>query len=155
MPSGKQIQANRTNAKLGGVKTEKGKAVSKFNARKHGILSDAVTEYEQCNYQMLHKALIDDFPPKNTLEELVIERITVAYIKLLRASKAEAEHIKSAMGHKDELEFMTLNSNDYKAEVSVNYFESLATLYSRYETAAENRFYKAVNKLLELRATRQ
>ena len=33
--SQKQIEANRENAKLGGVKTEEGKAVSRYNAIKH------------------------------------------------------------------------------------------------------------------------
>ncbi len=40
--SQKQLEANRQNAKLGGVKTEEGKAVSKYNALKHGILSQEV-----------------------------------------------------------------------------------------------------------------
>lgn len=40
--SQKQLEANRQNAKLGGVKTEGGKAVSKLNALKHGLLSQEV-----------------------------------------------------------------------------------------------------------------
>ena len=40
--SQKQLEANRENAKLGGVKTEEGKAVSKYNALKHGLLSKEV-----------------------------------------------------------------------------------------------------------------
>ena len=40
--SQKQLEANRENAKLGGVKTEEGKAVSRYNAVKHGLLSDKV-----------------------------------------------------------------------------------------------------------------
>jgi len=40
--SQKQLEANRQNAKLGGVKTEEGKAVSKYNALKHGLLSKEV-----------------------------------------------------------------------------------------------------------------
>ena len=40
--SQKQLEANRENAKLGGVKTEEGKAVSKYNAIKHGLLSEEV-----------------------------------------------------------------------------------------------------------------
>ena len=35
--SDKQLEANRKNAKLGGVKTEEGKAVSRLNALKHGV----------------------------------------------------------------------------------------------------------------------
>ena len=40
--SQKQLEANRQNAKLGGVKTEEGKAISKYNAIKHGLLSKEV-----------------------------------------------------------------------------------------------------------------
>jgi len=40
--SQEQLEANRQNAKLGGVKTEEGKAVSRYNAIKHGLLSKEV-----------------------------------------------------------------------------------------------------------------
>ena len=40
--SQKQLVANQKNAKLGGVKTEEGKAISKYNALKHGLLSKEV-----------------------------------------------------------------------------------------------------------------
>lgn len=38
MVSDTQQKANEENAKLGGVKTEEGKEISKFNALKHGVL---------------------------------------------------------------------------------------------------------------------
>ena len=44
--SDKQLEANRENAKLGGVKTEEGKAVSRLNAIKHSILSNILTDEE-------------------------------------------------------------------------------------------------------------
>ena len=40
--SDKQLEANRKNAKLGGVKTEEGKEVSRLNALKHGLLSEVI-----------------------------------------------------------------------------------------------------------------
>ncbi|OGL82255.1 hypothetical protein A3I41_05460 [Candidatus Uhrbacteria bacterium RIFCSPLOWO2_02_FULL_48_18] len=42
MTSQKQIEANRENAKRGGVKSEEGKDVSKYNVLRHGILSREV-----------------------------------------------------------------------------------------------------------------
>ena len=39
MVSERQLQANRENAKKGGVKTEEGKSVIKYNAQKHGLLT--------------------------------------------------------------------------------------------------------------------
>lgn len=44
--SEKQLEANRKNAKKGGVKTSKSKEISKYNALKHGILSNVITEYD-------------------------------------------------------------------------------------------------------------
>ena len=43
MATKKQVAANRRNALKGGVKTLKGKAISRLNARKHGIFASAVT----------------------------------------------------------------------------------------------------------------
>ena len=37
--SKKQLEANRKNAQKGGVKSEEGKNVVKYNALKHGLLS--------------------------------------------------------------------------------------------------------------------
>jgi len=40
--SEKQLDANRKNAKKGGVKTEQGKAISRLNAEKHGIFTKVI-----------------------------------------------------------------------------------------------------------------
>jgi hypothetical protein len=40
--SEKQVQANRENAKKGGVRTDEGKAIVKYNALKHGLLAREV-----------------------------------------------------------------------------------------------------------------
>ncbi len=42
MVSKKQLKANRENAKKGGVKTEEGKAITKYNALKHGLLAKEI-----------------------------------------------------------------------------------------------------------------
>ena len=39
MLSQKQLKANRKNARKGGVKTDEGKAIAKYNALKHGLLT--------------------------------------------------------------------------------------------------------------------
>ena len=43
----KQLEANKENAKLGGVKTEAGKAVSRLNAVKHGLRAVLISDYEK------------------------------------------------------------------------------------------------------------
>lgn len=95
--SEKQIKANRKNALSGGVKTAGGKAVSRYNATRHGILREAVTEYEQVTYEEIFNDICTYFKPRNFVEEMLIERIAVAYVKLVRLSKAEAEAVRTAL----------------------------------------------------------
>ncbi len=37
--SNKQLEANKKNAQKGGIKTQEGKAIVKYNALKHGLLA--------------------------------------------------------------------------------------------------------------------
>lgn len=153
--SEKQIRANKKNAQLGGVKTKEGKEVTKFNAMKHGILKTTISEYENVDYELLYSSLLQEFPPNNTLEQILLERIAIAYIKLMRVAKAEKELIKTAIDPtvvEKLLDFETYESKSgYKPVVTEKHMELLASRYSRYETSIENRMYKAINKLLKLR----
>jgi len=54
MTTQQQIEANRQNAKLGGVKTEEGKEISKYNALKHGLLSKEVLLEKRTNEALLN-----------------------------------------------------------------------------------------------------
>lgn len=150
--SQKQIEANKNNSLLGGVKTEEGKMISKFNALKHGILRESVTDYENLDYSIIYNSLVEDFKPQNTIEEMLIERITISYIKLMRITKAESEAIKksttpSGLSNLD----YPIGQQGYLPKVTEQCITSLSSVYSRYETTAENRLYKAMNKLLELK----
>lgn len=75
--SQKQVEANRKNAKLGGVKTNTGKAISKFNALKHGILSkEVVLEGEDKEaLASLGKGIRSQLAPVGELEMLLVDRI--------------------------------------------------------------------------------
>jgi len=68
MTTKKQLIANRKNAQKGGVKTQEGKELVKFNALKHGILLQAVTEYEQPIYEDIQDRLINILLNDNTPE---------------------------------------------------------------------------------------
>lgn len=151
--SQKQIIANKENGKKGGVKTPEGKEVSKYNAQKHCVLRETVTEYEQIDFESVFNDLADMFNPQNRLEEMMIERIAVIYIKLARLSKVEGEqmrqHIDPTIGYG---ESMVLTERDgYKPVVPAQTVEYWLKVMSRYETATENRFYKAIDKLRDIK----
>jgi len=98
--SQKQLEANRTNAKLGGVKTPEGKAVSSQNAIKHGLYAKALI----INTGLIKESeeefntLLDDFNealhPENKLQEELVYIIAVCAWKHRRAIIAESGEIR-------------------------------------------------------------
>jgi len=101
--SQKQLEANRKNAKRGGVKTEEGKAIVKFNALKHGLLAreTVVTVGDGAENPDEFNSLLEDltaqFKPEGTLEEMLVEKIAVAYWRLRRACRCEVGLIRNEL----------------------------------------------------------
>jgi len=84
--SKKQLIANQRNAKLGGVKTSDGKAISKMNATKHGILSKEVlldTESKSV-FDSFYEELRASLNPQTSLEAILSDRIIVNFWRLKR-----------------------------------------------------------------------
>jgi hypothetical protein len=154
--SDKQHEANKQNAQLGGVKTPEGKAISRYNAVRHGILRETVTEYEKVDYELIFNEFCDFYKPENFIEEILVERLVVAYIKMARVSRAENELMKSAMDPTvpfgDSLSIY--ERVGYQVVLASDKVSLLSDVYARYETAVEKRFYRAMNALNEIKKTR-
>jgi hypothetical protein len=101
--SEKQLQANKKNAQKGGVKTPEGKAIVKYNALKHGLLAKevVVTVGEGAEDPDEFNALLEDLKvklaPEGTLEEMLVEKIAVAYWRLRRAYRYEVGLIRKEL----------------------------------------------------------
>lgn len=151
--SDKQLEANRLNATKGGVKTDEGKIVVRFNARKHGILGNLVAEYEGDFYSNYLDQLFDEFQPVSIIENILVERIALHYLKLFRLAKAETEFMKSCLHPMRTLSGSLLNSNEkgYVPTINQGQMQQLVEIYGRYETATENRLYRAIQELKEYR----
>ena len=132
--SQKQLEANQKNAKLGGVKTEEGKAVSKYNALKHGLLSQEVLikGEDEKSLIKLGKKLRTELKPETELELLLVDRIVANFWRLRRAMTKEQESVFS----------------DYKV------MENNADIFFRYETMLERGIYKALHELQRIQAAR-
>lgn len=173
MTTEKQIQANRNNAQKGGVKTEEGKAISKLNARKHGILSEVFTEYENIELVDIYEQLREDLQPIGVLESILVEKIAVYYIKFCRIAKAENEMVKSSLNPSSErtkkeiladfqsgdydiipLIEVPTTKGGYSPKLGYQYISKIES-YSRYETSVENRMYKAIKELERLQERRK
>lgn len=131
--------------------------LTRYNATKHGILRDTVTAYEQTDFNTLFDQLECDLKPKNTIERMLIERIVINQIKLERISKAEAELIKTGLDPRVETDiflemtnYNIIESEGYKPAITPEIVSKL-DLYSRYETQAENRLYRAIQMIYGLK----
>jgi len=91
------ISTTSQKKEVGGVKTPEGKEISKYNAQTHGILRLSITEYEKEFYFNILNNFITDFKPQGTIEQILVERITLYYLKLFRVQKAETEFIKGCL----------------------------------------------------------
>ena len=84
--SKKQLEANKKNAQKGGVKTQGGKAIVKYNALKHGLLAKEVviTIGEGAENLEEFDALLEDLKtqlaPAGTLEEMLVEKLVLIQV---------------------------------------------------------------------------
>ena len=162
-----KLAANRENAQKS---TGPGNTSStRFNATKHGLLSVGVTELDDPDrYRDLLARLRDQFNPVGLVETFLVERMALAILRVERACRLEAEHVtatlnppttRSVGGDLDRLyaeSFGTVEVVDpgLPASLSAEKLAELADCFGRYETAHENRFYRALNQLRQLQAER-
>lgn len=160
MVSNKQLEANRENSQLGGVKTLQGKAVSKYNAQTHGILRNSLTDYEQEFYSEILEDLEKQCEPQGIIEQLLVERVAINYLKLFRVQKAETEFIQSKLnppitkregGLSFDDEILTgrlvVVEEGCTPRINNDNVQILMETYGRYETTIENRFFRALHEL--------
>ncbi len=95
-PSERKIAANRANAKKStGPRTPEGKARSRWNAMKHGILAQAVIPpslepfESSTDFAGLLAALREHFCPATVIEGILVEIIAACYWRLARLARAE------------------------------------------------------------------
>jgi hypothetical protein len=96
--SQKQLEANRRNAKLGGVKTAHGKTRSRYNSLKHGLLSKEVLLQGE-NGQFLTNLgwqFILALQPATAIERFLVDRIIADAWRLRRVMQIEREMMERA-----------------------------------------------------------
>lgn len=153
-----QIEANRQNAKLGGVKTEKGKEISKYNALKHGLLSKEVLLEKEDEQSLIElgKRLRNELKPAGELEMLLVDRIIANFWRLKRALGVE----KNAMEWRKDYKEFSFGSNDEpesqkkKKQIKAMIVNDDMEKLLRYETTIERSIYKALHELQRIQAVR-
>mgnify|MGYP001562873861 CR=1 FL=1 len=156
--SQKQIYANRENGKKGGVKTEEGKAVSKYNAIKHGILSKEVLleGEDEKSLVELGRRVRTEIEPVGEVELILTDRVIANIWRLRRL--LEVERATMEWQREEQLDWMRKFEKDEEQgirkatkEMIVN--EDIEVLL-RYETAVERSIFKSLHELQRIQAAR-
>ncbi|MEI7741273.1 MAG: hypothetical protein WCJ29_02095 [bacterium] len=153
--SQKQLEANRENAKKGGVKSAEGKAVSRYNAMKHGLLSKEVLlqDEDEADLVSLGKELRSELSPASEMELMLVDRITANVWRLRRAMRMEREMIEDDMKPSP---YSEIQKNKTLGQ-AMSYDFSNSDTYGkliRYESSIERGIYKALHELQRLQAMR-
>lgn len=94
MTSGKQIIANRKNAKkTAGPQTVAGKLKVSKNAVKHGLLSKdiVIKDESDAEFEEFHRKLHTELVPVGELEQLLADRIIASFWRLKRVGRIEIQ----------------------------------------------------------------
>ena len=137
--SQKQIEANQENGKKGGVKTKEGKAIVRYNALKHGLLSEQILmEGEDDNVLLsLEKRLRNELKPTTEIELLLVDKIASSVWRLRRALSFEKD--------------TAIYTSSFDKTIGLR---DSADRFFRYETMLERGIYKALHELERLQAKR-
>lgn len=156
--SKKQLKANRQNAKFGGVKTERGKAISKYNALKHGLLSQEVllAGDDKRAFSELRKRIYRDLRPTDEIELLITDRIVANMWRLKRLLKVEAAAMEWRRQRElHEVPHLSASEEQIEREATKEMIVNKDTKnLLRYETAIERSIYRALHELQRLQSAK-
>ncbi len=99
-----------------GPRTAQGKRPAKYNAVKHGILSNAVLEDREskAEYDRLLKGFIDYFQPEGAPEEILVEKLATLFWRYRRLLRTETVEIAdSAEGGESEMTLTSWNADEF------------------------------------------
>jgi hypothetical protein len=125
---------------------------TRFNATKHGLRAEDITRWDDPNaYQLALSQLGEAYRPVGDMEEFLVQRIAVCMARLRRAVRMEAKFIEATLQEND----MFGAAKEPEVAVQTRITEALVNKFQRYESAIENKFYRALNQLERLQRMRK
>jgi len=127
---------------------------TRLNAVKHGLLARGITELDDSDaHGSLIQRLTETYCPVGDLEKFLIQRIAFHMTRLQRAGRLEAEYITGVIHPPvqkpiiDDPWAPTVVDPGMPVAVSALSAINLVSGFQRYETAIENKLYRAINQL--------
>src|ERR1700683_1798012 len=168
--SEKQFAANRANAAHStGPRTEEGKARSRMNALKHGLLASEAANFgvegepARCAFEDLSDRLEDYYRPRGPIEEILVQKIAIATWRLKRAMRFEARAIHQASldleasykiwssQHRGRRHPSRNKMRDWGIDGAPIPVDFQLMLLIRYESSINRDLYRAMNEIRKLR----
>lgn len=138
--SPQKLAANRANAAHStGPKTPEGKEKSKLNAVKHGftaryfpaVIQAGTAEWEEL--EAVRKDFLDHYQPVNPVEQLLLEKISIEYMRYRRLVEREQQFCVRHPG----------------------YFLEIVNKLARYQTAINRQLFEAIEELERMQEKRK
>jgi len=154
MTTEKQIKANKVNGSKGGVKTQAGKAISRYNSIKHGVLSKFMTKNESDLADELFNDLQIEYPTSTAMEIIALERVVIWYVRLSRVAGAEQRYLLSL--HAQQTSSQSGEILTFQIPLLLHKeIEEIFSTYQRYETSMERNMFRALHELQRLKAIKE
>jgi hypothetical protein len=144
-----KTDSNRLNAQnsTGPVDT----TLTRFNAVKHGLLAKGITELDDSDaYESLVQRLTLTYDPVGDLEIFWVRRIAFCMTRLDRAARLEANYINAEIHPPSrEQDCLAPTTPELGLSTTVGALSAmnLVSGFQRYETAIENKLYRAIHEL--------
>jgi len=149
-----------------GPRTEDGRRMSSRNATQHGLFASDVVAHgeDQARYQALLDALFAEHQPATVTEELLVERLALAFWREKRLARAEKKMMESSMAAASEKPIQiglaifpepreTVVSNALAEDGLLAIQDQL--LIGRYQTMISNQIRQALKDLRDERSFRE
>jgi len=156
--SATKMEANRRNSKRS--TGPKDTTSLRFNAVKHGLLSEGITELDDPETFAAFCAKVEsELKPAGEIETFLVRQIVLGMVRLRRAARLEAEFTTEELNPPTtDKTGMTYGTVVYDpglpARLSAGAVETLVTRFGRYETQIENRLFRHLHELERLQRLR-
>jgi hypothetical protein len=125
--------------------------LTRFNAVKHGLSAKGMTELDDSEaYESLVQRLTLDYRPVGDLEIFWVRRIAFCMTRLYRAARLEASYINAEMHPpSEEQDGVAPITPEPELSTAIGALSAinLVSGFQRYETAIENKLYRAIHEL--------
>jgi hypothetical protein len=152
------VERNRRNsAKSTGPKDT---SAVRFNAVQHGLRAEGLTELDSAaDFDGYLAALQAELAPVGTLETFLVRRIALCLVRLRRAGMMEGEAINGALhpdlSLEDVIDAGYNLETGFRPRLDAANTANLCDTFQRYETANENKLFRALRELERLQRIRR